>query len=248
MDIDWWFGTMCVREKYRNIRVPSEIGTRTSSLPPFLICQRGQIHPSLPWAVESTRSNGATYVRNRRRIAWPTTATSPRRPTEAPSSRFAPPADSTHIISVDWLVPLPRDFPTAHGRNEHSICICSLKFVKLFVVLTWFILASYFAIFQPIPVIYTSRYGRTPEVYIHHSQIWLDSCNFFYWLCDIHVKLTTFMCALQGTPLSYQLYYKPLAPSATRVIPPNSLPFSRVQVGLCLLKNLLTRTSFWLRI
>ncbi|XP_051213861.1 splicing factor U2af large subunit A [Lolium perenne] len=35
---------------------------------------------------------------------------------------------------------------------------------------------------QPIPVIYTSRYGRTPE----------------------------------GTPISYQLYYKPLAPSATR--------------------------------
>jgi hypothetical protein len=33
------------------------------------------------------------------------------------------------------------------------------------------------------------------------------------------------MCALQGTPISYQLYYKPLAPSATRVIPPNSLPF-----------------------
>ncbi|KAK1678158.1 hypothetical protein QYE76_039006 [Lolium multiflorum] len=29
-------------------------------------------------------------------------------------------------------------------------------------------------------------------------------------------RLTTFMCALQGTPISFQLYYKPLAPSATR--------------------------------
>jgi hypothetical protein len=167
---------MCVQEKYRNIRVPSEIGARTSSLPPFLICQRGQIHPSLPWAVESTRSDGATYVRNRRRIAYG----QPRRPLpagrrtlRAAGSRL-PPFPRTYFLSIDWFH--SQGFP--NGRNEPICCICSLKIFKLFLVLTRFILASYFAIFQPIPVIYTSRYGRTPEVYIHHSQIWLVSCNF----------------------------------------------------------------------